>query len=94
MTGSGTNNYIDPQAPIFTIVGIGEANLYSLTWQGPYIAEQSEAFGFLEVQVKEGGTTLKAIFHANDGTVKDRFTINKSFVRNHAPIANHLQRSS
>ena len=33
--------------------------------------------GFLNIDVKNNGTTFDAVFYANDGTIKDRFMIAK-----------------
>jgi hypothetical protein len=35
------------------------------------------AHGFLDVSVMNNGKTLSGRFYANDGSIKDRFTIDK-----------------
>ena len=58
--------------------GTGGESLYPLTGQAPYVATQYVGFGFLNVDVINDGTTLSGKFFANDGTIKDQFTITKS----------------
>src|SRR2546428_4011803 len=42
-----------------------------------FAATQFFKFGFLNVDVINGGSTMKATFYANDGTIGDQFTISK-----------------
>ncbi|MGZ5470139.1 MAG: metallophosphoesterase [Nitrososphaeraceae archaeon] len=75
---NNNNNYYDPKGMIFGTVGTGGESLYPLTGQAPYVATQYVGFGFLNVDVINDGTTLSGKFFANDGTIKDQFTIIKS----------------
>jgi predicted phosphodiesterase len=76
---ANTNNYNDPQGQIYATVGTGGINLAGLSNQASYIVyQQTSNFGFLNIDVIEGGSKLTASFYANDGTVKDRFSITKS----------------
>jgi hypothetical protein len=75
------NNYNNPSGRIFAIVGTGGIGLYSLSNNNEpsYLAyKQSSSFGFLNVDVINNGTTLKAKFYDNDGAIEDQFTVTKS----------------
>jgi hypothetical protein len=78
---SNKNSYNDPEGQIFAIVGTGGHNtLFKFTGKAPYIVEQYYGFGFLNLDVINGGTTfsrINAMFYANDGIIKDKFTITK-----------------
>ena len=77
ITDTNKNNYYDPKGMIFGTMGTAGASVYALTGQAPYVATQYVGFGFLNVDVINHGTTLSGKFIANDGTVKDQFTITK-----------------
>ena len=72
------NNYNNPKGIIFSTVGTGGAETFPLTGQAPYIVTQYVGFGFLNVYVTNNGDTFTGKFYANDGTIKDQFTITKS----------------
>jgi hypothetical protein len=75
------NNYSNPAGRIFAIVGTGGIGLYDLpsSSDDSYVAyKQSSSFGFLNVDVINNGTTLKAKFYDNDGAIEDQFTVTKS----------------
>jgi hypothetical protein len=84
ITDSNKNSYNDPEGQIFAIVGTGGHNaLFNFTGKAHYIAEQYYGFGFLNLDVINGGTTFSTInakFYANNGTIKDKFTITKSTI--------------
>jgi Calcineurin-like phosphoesterase len=81
-----TNNFHNPEGQIFVTAGTGGAELYPLTGQAPYVANQYVGFGFLNIDVtnnnNNNGTTIIGKFYANndDGktTIKDHFTITKA----------------
>ncbi|HEU4483719.1 MAG TPA: purple acid phosphatase [Nitrososphaeraceae archaeon] len=77
ITDTNNNNYHDPKGMVFGTIGTGGASIYPLTGQAPYVATQYVGFGFLNVDVINDGTTLSGKFIANDGTIKDQFTITK-----------------
>jgi hypothetical protein len=58
-------------------VGTGGARLFPLYGHAPYIAPQYIGHGFLDVTMTNNRKILNAKFYANDGSVKDRFTIDK-----------------
>jgi hypothetical protein len=58
-------------------VGTAGARLFPLYGHAPYIATQYIGHGVLDVTITNNGKTLNAKFYASDGSVKDRFTINK-----------------
>ena len=62
---------------VFGTIGTAGAEIYPLTGQAPYVATQYVGFGFLNVEVINDGTTLSGKFIANDGTIKDQFTLTK-----------------
>jgi hypothetical protein len=58
------------------VVGTGGQDFYKLRGQATYMTKQFTGIhGFLKVDVSE--TRLVGSFVANDGTIKDTFTINK-----------------
>ena len=75
---NNTVNYIDPKGQIYVKVGTGGAFIHLPLKERPYVVSQYNGHGFLNVQVTNNGTTLNATFYANDGTVKDQFTVSKS----------------
>jgi hypothetical protein len=77
ITDTNKNNYYDPKGMVFGTIGTAGVSLYPLTGQAPYVATQYVGFGFLNVDVINDGTTLSGKFIANDGTIKDQFTITK-----------------
>ena len=76
ITSTQKNSYDKPEGEIYTIVGTGGEFPYQLKGQAPYIVTQaSNIFGFLEIDISN--RDLKGIYFANDGTIKDQFTITK-----------------
>jgi hypothetical protein len=67
----------DAQHPIFITVGTAGKSIHGFSGKAPYVESQYKGFGFLDVQLTDNGKTMKGAFHANDGTIKDRFTIEK-----------------
>ena len=75
---NNNNNFHDPEGQIFVTVGTGGAELYPLTGQAVYVANQYIGFGFLNLDVINDGTILNGKFYANEGTtIKDQFTMTK-----------------
>jgi hypothetical protein len=77
ITENDKNKYYNPKGIIFSTVGTGGAEAYPLTGQASYIVNQYVGFGFLNIDVINNGETLSGKFYANDGTIKDHFTITK-----------------
>jgi glucose/arabinose dehydrogenase/predicted phosphodiesterase len=79
ITDNNTENYIDPNGEIFTTVGTGgSTEIHYL--QGPprpYMAAHLNAFGFLNINVLNNGTTITGEFYDNNGTIRDHFKITK-----------------
>ena len=73
-----TSNYTNPQGRIYIIAGTAGAHLFPLYGKAPYVITQFLAHGFVDVSITNNGKTLGGKFYANDGAVKDQFTINKS----------------
>jgi predicted phosphodiesterase len=84
---SNSDNFHDPEGQIFVTAGTGGAEIYHLTGQADFTANQYIGFGFLNVDVinNNNGTTFSGKFYTNDGVgvgsgttvVKDQFTITK-----------------
>jgi predicted phosphodiesterase len=76
ITSTQKNSYDKPKGEIYTIVGTGGQFPHQLQGQAPYVVTQtSNIFGFLEIDIS--GHDLKGIYFANNGTIKDQFTITK-----------------
>ena len=66
----------DPSGSVYMVVGTGGQDFYKLNGQASYITKQFTGIhGFLNVDVSD--RSLVGSFIANDGTIKDTFTINK-----------------
>lgn len=84
------NNYTNPKGPIFVTVGTGGVSLHEYDGKRLYTVTQYSGFGILDVAVLKDGTTIDARFYANDGTIKDEFTIVKTKSSNNNITANSL----
>jgi hypothetical protein len=74
-----SNNYNNPEAPIYVIVGTASEELHQFNGQAPFIAAQFIQSGFLDVEILKDRTQLKAKFLGDESSDdKDYFTINKS----------------
>jgi hypothetical protein len=72
--------YIKPNGTIFLTVGTGGADLHNFTGKAPYIAEQLESHGFLNVDIassKKELTLLGTFYENADMIKKDQFIITK-----------------
>jgi hypothetical protein len=78
VTIDNASAYKDPEGQIFATVGTGGHSLHNFWGKAYYIKEQYMGFGFLNVDVIHNGSRFVATFYANDGTIKDRFIIDKS----------------
>jgi hypothetical protein len=78
ITDKSKDNYINPKGIVFSTIGTGGAEAYPLTGQARYIVAQYVGFGFLNVDVINNGETLNGKYYANDGSIKDQFTITKT----------------
>jgi len=76
MTSIAKSDYVNPDGEIFVIIGTGGESLYEFL-PSPLYVVQTQAFGFLNVDFVNKGLTMRASFHANDGTTKDSFVIVK-----------------
>jgi hypothetical protein len=80
-TDSHTNNYVNPEGPIFVTVGTAGAMLHEFEGKKPFIVSQYSGFGFLNVDVTttNDAKTINAQFYANDeDSAEDLFSITKS----------------
>ncbi len=72
--------YKNPNGTIFLTVGTGGAELHNFTGKAPYIAEQFESHGFLNVDIASSKKVLSLLgtFYENaDMIKKDQFIITK-----------------
>lgn len=78
ITDTSEEKYKDVKGQIFITVGTGGQDLYDITGQAPFVAEQFLHHGFLNVDVTESGSKLTATFYENiEMTDKDHITITK-----------------
>jgi len=70
--------YNNTDGRIFAIIGTAGADLHNFTGQAPYVVEQFQRFGFLDVNITDDGRIMEGTFYENrHGTDKDHFTITK-----------------
>lgn len=72
--------YVEPSGSIFATVGTGGKSSQPFYGEAPYIATQSNRFGFLSVEVNNSNSkaTLTGTFYDNKGyLIRDNFTIEK-----------------
>jgi hypothetical protein len=70
--------YNNPDGTLFAVIGTAGADLHNFTGQAPYVVEQFQRFGFLDVNITDDGRIMKGTFYENrDGAEKDHFTIIK-----------------
>lgn len=77
VTDYDLNHYNEPMGQIYATVGTGGFSIHDFLGKSPYMATQYLGYGFLNIVVKNNGSTLTATFFDNDGTIKDQFTITK-----------------
>jgi len=88
VTDHEASNYSNPKGQIFAIVGTGGSNvIHNLTGIAKFTAKQFYGYGFLNLDFTKNGTTLVGEFHDNDNTIKDRFSITKSSVRQNSSLS-------
>src|SRR5688572_16450643 len=79
-TDLSQTRYIEPSGSIFSIVGTGGKSSQPFYGEAPYMATQSNRFGFLNVEVNNSNpnATLSGTFYDNKGyLIRDNFTIEK-----------------
>jgi hypothetical protein len=54
--------YINPDGAIFAVVGTAGADLHNFTGQAPYVVEQFQRFGFLDVNITSDGKIMMVLF--------------------------------
>jgi hypothetical protein len=78
ITDASTSSYNNPSGQIFVVAGTGGNFLYGFENQEPYVITQAVAHGFFNVDIVDDGLTMSGTFYANDGTIRDQFTITKT----------------
>jgi hypothetical protein len=79
-----STEYNSSNGTIFLTVGTGGAELHNFTDKRPYIVEQFESHGFLNVDIKNSEDELKLLgtFYENTGMhKKDHFSISKKKIQ-------------
>ena len=57
---------------------MGGINFHGLSGKSSFVASQQDSkFGILDIQITNDGSKLQAKHYANDGSVKDQFSISK-----------------
>ena len=78
ITDRQPDTYVNPNGTIFLTVGTGGAELYNFTGRAPFIANQFERFGFLDIKFVDNGTKMVGTFYDNrDGNEKDTFIVDR-----------------
>lgn len=78
ITDHQPNSYVNPNGTIFLTVGTAGAEQYNFMGQAPFIANQFERFGFLDISLTSNGRNLTGTFNDNSGgLIKDSFSIVK-----------------
>jgi len=78
ITDRHTRDYKNEKGAIFLTVGTGGKDLYNFTGQKPFVIEQFERRGFVNVDVTDNGQNLTATFLENrEMKDKDHFSIFK-----------------
>jgi hypothetical protein len=68
--------YSHPKGAIFVIAGRNDWSIYSLTGKSPFIVNQPEGCGILDVKITNGGSKLTGIFYSNEGNeIVDTFSM-------------------
>ncbi len=82
ITDFNETNYRDPIGQIFLIVGTaGSPFIHNFTGTSYYMANQFNAYGFLNIDVTNNGNTFVGTFKNNNGSTNDKFVITKSEIR-------------
>ena len=83
ITDKNASVYVVPKGSIFMVVGTGGAHPYNLLGKAPYIVNQFQGFGFLNIDIVNNGTKLVGTFYDDrDGKMRDQFTIIKDNSKN------------
>ncbi len=78
ITDRNDSIYHKPKGEIFKVVGTGGAHQYNLLGKSPYITNQFQRFGFLNIDIGQNGTKLVGTFYdSRDDKIRDQFTIIK-----------------
>jgi hypothetical protein len=74
--GTGGVSITDGESQAEPLFDSGEA-LYDLKSKASFVVMQFKGYGFLNIDVINNGTMFDAKFYANDGAIKDQFSITK-----------------
>jgi hypothetical protein len=73
---TGRETYVDPEGQIFATVGTGGQSIHEFQRMNSYIQEQYEGYGFLDIEIKNGGEgnsedgNVQADDNSEDGNVQ------------------------
>jgi hypothetical protein len=76
VTDRNESNYSDPSGQIFATVGTAGAELRLFNGKAPYTVAQYDGFGFLNIDITNGETTLDA-FIVDEGSIEDQYQLTK-----------------
>jgi Calcineurin-like phosphoesterase len=76
ITNNSQSNYSNKDnGIIFLTVGTAGDELDPVKEKHKHYVTQESKFGFLEIEIENGGKTLIGQFHGNDGVILDQFTL-------------------
>src|SRR5437867_11021653 len=75
-------NYKDPAGEVYVNVGTGGESHYPLGNQAPFVETQDDNnYGFIDVDILNGGKAMKGTFYTNGNIALDTFMIDKDMLR-------------
>lgn len=74
--GTGGVGIADGESQTEPLFDSGEA-LYDFKSKSSFVVTQFAEYGFINIDVINNGKTFDIKFYANDGTIKDQFSITK-----------------
>jgi hypothetical protein len=70
--------YNKPDGLVLATVGTGGQSVMKYGSKADFAAQQYEGYGFLDISILDGGTSLAGKFYNNDGELVDHFVIGKA----------------
>ena len=82
--------YKDLAGEVYVNVGTGGESHYPLENQAPFVeAQDDNSYGFIDIDIMNGGRTMKGTFYTNENIALDTFTIEKP-----SDLTNESQRAT
>jgi hypothetical protein len=89
-TSTNGETYVDPEGQIFATVGTGGHSIHEFQGMNPYIEVQYEGYGFLDIEIKNGGEGISEddVVQADDNSEdgNDASTLEATFYANDGSI--------